>query len=72
LSFLYFSLISLQELQGGEREKSMKKKRSQRHNEALIMTVLVLLEDLDEKNPMTSKKITNNDRSMPHETSKEK
>jgi hypothetical protein len=50
----------------------MKKKRSQRHNEALIMTVLVLLEDLDEKNPMTSKKITNNNQSMPHETSKEK
>jgi len=50
----------------------MKKKRSQRHNEALIMTVLVLLEDLDEKNPVTSKKITNNNQSMPHETSKEK
>jgi hypothetical protein len=35
-----------------------------------MMTTLVLLEDIDEMNPMTPRKIMNSDRSGPHEPSK--
>jgi hypothetical protein len=49
-----------------------KKKRSLRRTETLIMTPPVSLEDLDETNPMTSKKVINGDHSGTHEQPKDK
>jgi len=64
----FLSLFTNYKKERGEREKQGQKKRNrpQTHIETPITT------SLDESNPTTAKKVTNNDWSVPHESSEGK
>jgi hypothetical protein len=66
--FLSLSLFTNYKKERGEREKQGQKERNRpwTHIETSITT------SLDESNPTTTKKVTNNDWSVPHESSEGK